>query len=528
MEKLAELYKSSRHREVFLARVLLSDINLDTTTKNFLFCYYCASMSRPLFVREDKSVYFIDYWIHGENRGKKDNLLDPAFIFSGDEILSKNILKLFESERKNLVGYNENSVHYCKKIHGAPPLSDLFTPKRIELISEILNYSNKKSLCATPASWIDAYNLVNEMREILGLTENPTYVSHVIRKCKRNRNRNRVEGTITLKAKWNNMTKKITVTDDSYKKYVNLLEILVGRMYRMIKPAATAMSSAYDKRGLFDSILENNISNNISSNIDTMLFCIIMAFNCSTQKLFTSESQIQGGLDSHTEAFYNARIVGNNSVNWTLVSSIMPTIDHLNMVPLENREMMLTKWIEIILFLKDQMKEIWEKGMKNAPRVNMLVPRGVNSTSWNCMVGAWNNGRRHIATICNSMNIDMIPFFKCMKCTAGDQMQYLCNGVVDPDVEVFKRLSDMQIYPWSALDGTITRDDLDQILENICIEVKVNPAKYKINKSGAMRYENMKIHQNTICGVPVGNLSIQMINLLKKYGAYGSTPWTGS
>ena len=327
-----------------------------------------------------------------------------------------------------------------------------------------------------------------------------------------------------MKAIWENIKvpETINITYHTYKKYVNLLGIIIGRMHRILPPITTAICAEYDKIGLFNEMIERTKE----YDINTIIFCILMASNCSTRKLFTADSQIQGGLDLYMKAFYDNKIMNNEKTNWLLISAVLPTEKHLNLVSVDDREIMLREWIKIILFIKDQMKEIWNAGMKSASHKNMLVPRGVNSTCWNCMVGTWNNGKRHIATLCNSMNIPMIPMFKCMKCTAGDQMKWLCKKI-DPDVEIFKKLASIDIYPWSGLEGDISYDDLEKTIEKVCIESNVDPIKYKINRSAIIRSENMKIHEKTICGVQVGNISNELIKFLKNIGTFGSTQWTG-
>lgn len=506
-----------------LSALLKSNIPFNKTTKNFICAYFLVTHGYTLKCIDGKIIDIpnadppnwndrIEYQKYYDNEMKywKFNNFDINLLFTQN-------INLFDDSfiniNKLLSQHVTSNMNNC--FHNAPQITDLFTPKRIEIIQEFLQFTRDCKFNSTPTTWIDVYKLINYMRVKLGLINDPIYVNNKKRKNKKP----------TMKANWKNVIKPedLIMTNENYKKYVNLVEILVGRCKRMLPAVTKSLCAVYDKIGIFDNVI--GVMNRTDIDFNTLLFCILTKCNFSVRKAFTLDSQIQGGLDEYLIAYFNNVICKSNTTNWNLICALLPTYDNMKNLSLPDADRMLKNWIDVIFFIKDQMKIIWENGMYGASQRNMLVPRKIDSTGWNCMVGTWNNAKRHIVVLCNVLNVPMLPIFKCMKCTAGDQMQW--SGTPDPDTTVFGILAKNNIFPWSALEGKIEYDELERKLQKVCEENGVDPIKYKINKNPKLRTDNIKEHCDMICGVKVNLNTKEQMTYLKNIGIYGSTLWIG-
>ena len=177
---------------------------------------------------------------------------------------------------------------------------------------------------------------------------------------------------------------------------------------------------------------------------------------------------------------------------------------------------------QISLLLKQQ----WARGVENSSRNQMIVPRrgsGVNSVLWNTMAGTWSNGVRHLRALLG----DQTPVFKCMKMTAGDQAKWAAYArpdgeAIDPNVAVFCKLAQSEIYPWTCLDHPESAPHVLEVLTKVCEELKQPVEKW----IGAPRdrTQDSRVFSDMICGCSVGSsVPKEMMDLLKSFGVFGSS-----
>jgi hypothetical protein len=448
--------------------------------------------------------------------------------------------------------------------HPPPPLSDLFTEKRV---------TELKTLCKNLAlpdetfnidSWIRATNMVSAILRALRLNVRDGSVHNDRHRKESKSDKKRKENDFyymyrkapvqksTLKVVWPNRK-----ADDraimpegvrSARKYgaaVALMGKICGRMINMSIPALNAEAALLDKSGVFGDMYRSVPADRLD--IDTAIFCCIVSAKMRVRKAFTLESQIQGSLDKFMLVWYQEVLCKSSTTQWNLVASLLPIKDVLDKCTHADLRSILEKWIHVVVALSSPMQMMWDNGVESAASRNMLVPRGVNTTAWNTMTGAWNNARRFISSLCAILEIPMPwAITKCMKVTAGDQMSWgdsIGKGV-DPDCMVFARLAKMGRAPWSAInDPTLTIEKRMKDIEEVSSSPEIREAyalrgipnpvvKWRIGGVAKMRETAVKPNVDMVCGCAVSVPGVaadpSTWDICKLFGFYGATPWTGS
>jgi hypothetical protein len=261
----------------------------------------------------------------------------------------------------------------------------------------------------------------------------------------------------------------------------------------------------------------------------------------SVRKLFTLEEQQHGGLNEHTKFIFDHLVKENPHTNWDLVSLIFPVEEVMLHASVEHCTRMLDAWKLLARFMAEYLQGQWDAGVNECAQREMLVPRSgtteVNSQGWNAVSGSWNNFVRQMRALCAhpGINVKPLPLTKCLKLTAGDQMQWAEHDGkgVDPDTQVFAQLAADGLLSWTALLGEVSSVEVYERVGAICD--KVQPT---IDPSGSFAGKNLrqrwlgnpkrwstatKQDTDSICGVPV-KADKATADILKVLGFAGAKP----
>lgn len=435
--------------------------------------------------------------------------------------------------------------------HPPPPLTDLFTPARTSGLEQLWN-DLELGDGFDLSSWVKATNTISAMMRALRLTVADGKV-HTDRRRKKTSNATPCWTSPpvqkeTQKVVWPMRTssERAFLPDalKSNRKYAAAIELMgkiSGRMLNMRIPALTAEAALLDKTGVFADLIRKIPINELDG--DTAIFCTLVVAKMSSRKAFTLAPQIQGTLDKFMMTWYRQLLCKSPTTQWSLVASLLPVKEVLDQCNPTDLRSILEQWMHVVMALHKPLTQMWFSRVRDAALRNMLVPRGVDTTAWNTMSGAWNNARRFIASLCNALEIP-IPWAitKCLKVTAGDQMSWGSSSGkgVDPDCLVFAELAKMGRAPWSALDEHLSVDTIMADIGAICADPAIadaytargvtNPvAKWRPNGSAKMRTHAVRADADMVCGVavePPGTAAHPATwTVSKQMGMFGATPW---
>lgn len=416
------------------------------------------------------------------------------------------------------------------RFHPAQNLSDLLTPSRLNDLTTLcgmLNITVSPTLCN---SWIEFANVLACIRKLLRLeTSGRTLVDQ-----KRSGSKN------TVRVVWDTPTleerktlPKGVQTVRGWKKWMEFVGVLVGRWNNMMLPSLKAVGSMLDKTGIFAACVATFSVDTLDTN--TMIFCLLARAKMACRKAFTLTPQIQGTLDKYMTTLYKEVLIPSKTTQWILVASLLPIQEVLERCDLQDKSNMLMQWVRVVLAIRQPLQFLWGSGVDAAAQRQMLVPRGVDTTAWNALSGAWNNARRHMASLSTSLGIEMpVPIFKCMKVTAGDQMSW-ASGTdkgVDKDVVVFGILAAAGHTPWCAIDDTkMTFASLTAEIEQACVTAGVPAEKWRMGGVAKMRMRQVAGDSDMINGCVVADVGEAMpsglLSVCKMLGIFGATHWTG-
>jgi len=312
-----------------------------------------------------------------------------------------------------------------------------------------------------------------------------------------------------------------------YKKYMTLLGVLEGRLRNFFASNLKAESARMDKSGLTTFGLVT--MDELHKDLNTAIWLAMCVSEFSVRKAFTLESQQHGALNEHSKWMFDEVLMKSETTNWNLVALVFPTEQVLKKCSMAHLETMEKLWLNrlsaLALFLRDQFSKGVRKSAERDADTCMMVPRrgsGVDSTGWNDVSGAWNNAVRQLRGVANALGHEIPPIFKCMKLTAGDQMQWaqMEQKEVDKSMNVFHDLVLLNVLPWSALDG-MERETIVNAITETCGKHGVPVQKWL--GGPRERSEATRDVHDQICGIAC-DVPKTVADVLKYMGVFGASP----
>ncbi|MGW6932021.1 hypothetical protein ACWGE0_18340 [Lentzea sp. NPDC054927] len=161
--------------------------------------------------------------------------------------------------------------------------------------------------------------------------------------------------------------------------------------------------------------------------------------------------------------------------DWAMIALACPTWDVLRKLRPEQLGELLGRWSAATRSVATQLGELWRAS--DIDHATMVVRRGVDSSTWNALAGAYNAARAGWITCLHAAGLtslveDAWPG-KVMRVVAADLARWhqMSGGGLHPDTSVWSRLP----LPWDVLAGTAvcTRADV----EAACREHRVEPER---------------------------------------------------
>jgi hypothetical protein len=175
--------------------------------------------------------------------------------------------------------------------------------------------------------------------------------------------------------------------------------------------------------------------------------------------------------DEVAEMLYQ-RCVANTPTDWWMVSRVHHVPEVLaRLSPHEHGEL-LGRWAALMRGAADILGSVWDPTID---RTEMIVRRGMDSSTWNTIAQAYNTARAGwLATIAASgaeALLDAACPGKVMRLMAADLAAWHrhTGGGVHPDTKVFAALP----LPWQVLSGDV--ECTRQLVERVCRHYRVDP-----------------------------------------------------
>ena len=465
-------------------------------------------------------------------------------ILSGALDLSTDLVKPVVEKDVSYLHFTQ-SQHKRGRFHPPPNTSDFLTEDRRKSLEAlciafgIYFPSTQKSV-----SILDISQAVGELEKRLGL-EGQTFVVDRVRNKKAVSNHDNFEYRCrdkvvvkkdTFKCVYSHTLLTEPSTFDVLRKYpfscrskkgymgaVKLLSILRGRLHNVFNPSMQANGLVMDKTGL-------SFFMEPSTDPVTCVFLRYLHASFSTQKLFTINTQMHGGLDRWMKAALDLLIEENSpTTQFDHIFMLIPSDRTINLVRTERLEVIYTMCIEWLNQMSQLFTEQWALGVEECAKRFMMVPQSgttsVNVNAWNACAGAWGNLLRFVRIIGRKLEYAPLQLFKVLKLTAGDQMKFAkrVGKGVDGDITIFMELTLRGIMPWGGLkasDRTLT--EFNSIVSNACKEASIDPNKWL--GGPVERSTKTKGDVLSVCGVVYSGDKMKAEN----FGLFGANPWTST
>ena len=352
-------------------------------------------------------------------------------------------------------------------------------------------------------------------------------------------NRETCRGELVLSQPSVNATCKSTLFKNlffgDYKRALKFTSEFAGRVHEWSDSWVTAHSLRIAKVGLVDAALDT-YAEELKSLPVTASFLALAVAEFGARKEFTLESQKQGALNPHLQILL--RVIKNREPSGLkLIAYILPSEEIFREVYALSPEVILdihSKWTEwmgvFALFLDSE----WKKGVGKSSRREMRVlPRGshVNSTGWNSVADAWQNGCRFLRLTAIVCGIQGQPLYlKVLQLIANDQFQWgeEAEKKMDPNVAVFHDITTQGFLPWNAV---LYPERFDNV--RIVTALAESCTTHACSLGGwlgvpKIRTEDtVRVHVDMICGCKVLPMSSECAEFLTFLGIFGSNEWDG-
>jgi hypothetical protein len=286
----------------------------------------------------------------------------------------------------------------------------------------------------------------------------------------------------------------------------------------------------------------------------TCLFLALASAEFGKRKEFTLESQKQGGLNPHLRLLLD-KVNEQEPFGLRFIAYMLPAKEIWDVTPNEDLEKIHALWESWMTLLSVTLETQWEKGVSKSARRQMRVlpgahyqngksvPKsGVNSSLWNVVADAWQNGSRVLRGLDLLLRKPAKFWGKTLQLIANDQFAWgqASNKTMDPNVQIFDQLTRARVLPWRVAHPNF-RDSFDSVhalttLLKVCSEARVTKdgVTTSFNPSSwigipQIRKAEVTVHRDLICGCPVPPMPPLVFEWVSKVlKPFGATGWTGN
>ncbi|VBB18052.1 hypothetical protein YASMINEVIRUS_515 [Yasminevirus sp. GU-2018] len=281
----------------------------------------------------------------------------------------------------------------------------------------------------------------------------------------------------------------------------------------------------------------------------TSLFLALASAEFSKRKAFTLEAQKQGFMNEHLSKLLGL-VLDHERVGVRYIAYFLPASDILCHTPHAQLEEIRALWLEWMPLFAIALEDQWQRGVWKSARRQMRVlpgnrPRfsfnaqsttvrrktGVNSSLYNVVADAWQNGARFLRGIESCIGAEARCWLKTLQLIANDQFRTGGSGAkMDPSVAVYSALTRAGVLPWRVAHpkfaSSFNSAEAVTTVIRICEEKKTGTGTW-IGVPQLRKGEVTK-HHDMICGVVVPPMPQVVYDwICKVIQPYGASGWSG-
>ena len=456
-------------------------------------------------------------------QGKKRRLIrmNPGKLHPSNKKNKRTANKEVEQPKAEETPAFLHSTFMPTRFHKPPPLAPIFSDSRMLVMRTVFPEQDDVRV---PQTSVEYSALLERMRN--RLSAGPALRFVVERKRNHARKEKQYRGTLDKANSLRAVYKPQAVADKQatpeYARALKLLGVLEGRFHQyVLRGGMRAEAAQLDKSGLAAVAITKQ---DLAVDIPTSVFVVLATLEFSARKAFTLEKQQQGALNPALQSILREALEAHSKqVHWPIVFHVYPNAGNVARLTSAQKESVMAQWTGYQSLLARFLQTQWTLGVRNCASRRMLVPAAggsVDSDGWNRVAGAWNNSIRFVRLLAPEMPnhpLHTRTLFKCLKLTAGDQLQWAAQAGKneDPDTHIFAELV-KEWLPWNGLaESDKPVEGLRARIEKLCAAQNV-PVHRWLGSAEARKIDEMKVHGPMICGVAVPSwVTQEQANVLK-------------
>lgn len=183
---------------------------------------------------------------------------------------------------------------------------------------------------------------------------------------------------------------------------------------------------------------------------NTAALVTYLAARMNRRSVFTNRSQDRA-FDQICQMLLD-RCENSPSTQWFVIAHLLPDKTVLDQLTDAEKGYLVGRWYSLLERMSERLEECWSEDID---RLQMVVQRGNDSSTWNAVAGAWNRAREHwislVYQISGNEILKVVCPGKVMRLMAADVVWWhdSSGGDIHPDTKVWASLP----FPWEVLKG---------------------------------------------------------------------------
>lgn len=245
----------------------------------------------------------------------------------------------------------------------------------------------------------------------------------------------------------------IELSRRAYNKRFRLLARMEERLSALVRAVQRVDIVYLSKSGLASKVTWEAFA----ADVDTACFVAYFTATSNRRSEFTVDPQVRP-FDTIAEMLF-ARCLASSTANWRAIAHVFPHADVLSRLDAESAGALLGTWYGVLGELSDVLEEAWVGLSQHGglDRTDMVVRRGMDSSTWNETAGAWNKARDHWMGLVYALGMERVLDASCpgkvMRLMAADVAAWhsFSRSGIDPNTLVWADLP----MPWEVLQGRV-------------------------------------------------------------------------
>lgn len=187
------------------------------------------------------------------------------------------------------------------------------------------------------------------------------------------------------------------------------------------------------------------------ADLNTAALVTYLAARMNRRSVFTNTSQDRA-YDEIADMLME-RCRKSETTKWFAIAHLLPDEAVLAKLTDTQRGYLVGRWYALLLRMSQRLEAVWSKSQFD--RLQMVVSRGDDSSTWNAIAGAWNKAREHWVSLTYAISgtamLNAVCPGKVMRLMAADVVRWHASsgGEIHPDTHAWATLP----APWEVLTG---------------------------------------------------------------------------